>query len=69
MKANDFIFYIEKTLDFLGLIMNKLWSFLTTHIWLLSMVLAPLIVYMIIFGVQIAFSFVTRKKDDRKGER
>lgn len=69
MTSNTFIEYIKGTLDFLGDILTQLWSFLSANIWLLSMVLAPFMVSLIIFGVKIAFSFATKKNDDRKGER
>lgn len=69
MTSKMFLEYISCTLDFLGDVFLRLWKFLEANPWLLSMVIAPTLVVLIIFGVNIAFSLITRKKDERKGER
>lgn len=69
MSTESFLQTMQGVFDFIGTCFAGLWSFLTAHPWLLSLVIAPLLITLIVFGVSISFTLLSRKKDERKGER
>ena len=67
ISNDDFLVIIQSAFTYLADVFAGLWSILTAHTWLLSLVIAPVLVALIVFGVNLAFSLL--HKDDKKGER
>lgn len=64
---DDFLQILQGVLDYLTVCFSGVWNFLVSNTWLLALVIAPLLIALIAFGVSLATSLL--HKDDGKGER
>lgn len=69
MSNARFLHALNQCFDFLSDIMNGFISVFKDHPWLFSMIVAPVIVSLIIFGVSISYSLISNKNSIGKGER
>lgn len=68
MSNENFLFYIPYAFNFFTDIVNRFLLVFQDHPWLCSLLIAPLIVAMVIFGVSLSVSLVN-KNSAGKGER